>query len=60
MIDIEEFKKLIALQLQENTIKHCEKGKHSFVPANDGTLDVKCVKCGVRAMRATLKNTSVE
>lgn len=55
MIDIDEFKKLIVLELQKNIVIRCEKGKHKFVPVGDGTLDVKCVKCGIKAMRATIK-----
>lgn len=55
MIDINEFKKLIALELQKNISIRCEKGKHKFVPVGDETLDVKCVKCGIKAMRATTK-----
>ena len=52
MIDIDEFKKLIVLELQKNIVIRCEKGKHKFVPVGDGTLDVKC---GIKAMRATIK-----
>lgn len=55
MIDIDEFKKLIALEIQKNIGVCCEKGKHKFVPVGDGTLDVKCTKCGIKAMRAVAK-----
>lgn len=55
MIDIDEFKKLIALELQKNIVVHCDKGKHKFVPVGNDTTDVKCVKCGIKAMRATIK-----
>lgn len=54
-MDIEELKKNIAFEINKNIVIRCDKGKHKFVPVGDGTLDVKCVKCGIKAMRATIK-----
>ena len=55
-IDSYILQKYICKQIDEN-IKNlkCGPGKHCFIPVNDGSLDVICVRCGVKAMRATIK-----
>lgn len=55
MIDIKELEKLITSEVKKNIIIQCEKGNHKFIPVGDGTLDVKCTKCGIKAMRAATK-----
>lgn len=41
-----EISKQVASQLK------CVNGNHCFVPLKDGTNDVICTRCGIKAMRA--------
>lgn len=54
-MDIKELQKAIAFEIKNNIVICCDKGKHKFVPVEDGTLDVKCIKCGIKAMRTSIK-----
>lgn len=35
-----------------NCSPKCNNGNHNWKSVNDGTLDVKCTRCGIKAMRA--------
>ena len=55
MIDTKELEKLITSEIKKNIVIQCEKGNHKFVSVRDGTLDVRCTQCGIKAMRAVAK-----
>lgn len=54
-MDIKELQKAINVEINKNINFDCCNGNHKFVPIGNGTLDVKCINCGIKAMRAASK-----
>ncbi|GAA0102588.1 hypothetical protein UT300012_33030 [Paraclostridium bifermentans] len=55
-MDIKELQKAINAEINKNINLDCCNGKHKFAPIGNGTLDVKCINCGIKAMRAVAKS----
>lgn len=54
-VDIKKLQELINIEINKNINLDCCNGNHKFIPIGNGTLDVKCINCGVKAMRAIVK-----
>lgn len=54
-MDIRTLQVNITSEIIRNMNLDCINGKHDFIPVGDGSLDVICKRCGIKAMRMVVR-----